>query len=63
MIYTGITRAKHLVAICSKAEVLRYAVSRKVERESALLDGCRDEERMKSHGSYTIIRHWSFACE
>jgi len=38
MIYTGITRAKHLVAICSKAEVLRYAVSRKVERESALLD-------------------------
>jgi exodeoxyribonuclease V alpha subunit len=39
MIYTGITRAKHLVAICSKAQVLRYAVSRKVERESALLDG------------------------
>jgi exodeoxyribonuclease V alpha subunit len=38
MIYTGITRAKHLVAICSKAEVLRYAVSRKVERASALLD-------------------------
>jgi exodeoxyribonuclease V alpha subunit len=37
MIYTGITRARQLAIICAKREVLRLAVGRKIERESALL--------------------------
>jgi hypothetical protein len=37
MIYTGITRARQVAVICSKHEVLRAAIARRVDRESALL--------------------------
>jgi exodeoxyribonuclease V alpha subunit len=42
MVYTGITRAKQLAVICAKRDVLRHAVSRKVEHESALLEFSTD---------------------
>jgi exodeoxyribonuclease V alpha subunit len=38
MVYTAITRAKELAVICAPAEVLHFAISRRVERESALLE-------------------------
>ena len=37
MVYTGITRARQLAIIAGKREILRFAVARCVERESALL--------------------------
>jgi exodeoxyribonuclease V alpha subunit len=37
MIYTGITRARHLAVIAAPADVLAQAIARRVERESALL--------------------------
>jgi len=36
ILYTGITRAKQLAIVCSTREVLQYAISRKIERESGL---------------------------
>lgn len=36
IIYTGITRAKHLAVVCSSAEVLRVSIQRRCERESGL---------------------------
>lgn len=38
MVYTAITRAKELAVICAPADVLRFAISRRVDRESALLE-------------------------
>jgi exodeoxyribonuclease V alpha subunit len=38
MIYTGMTRARNLAVVCSSAEVLRTAISRRVEREANLLE-------------------------
>jgi exodeoxyribonuclease V alpha subunit len=37
LIYTGITRAKDLVLLCSPPEILRVAISHRTWRESALL--------------------------
>jgi exodeoxyribonuclease V alpha subunit len=37
MIYTGITRAKELAVIAATPEVLKFAISRRIERQSALL--------------------------
>jgi exodeoxyribonuclease V alpha subunit len=39
MLYTGITRAKEQAIICATPAALQLAVSRRVERESALLGG------------------------
>jgi exodeoxyribonuclease V alpha subunit len=39
MVYTGITRARELVVICAATDVLRFAIGRRIERESALLLG------------------------
>ncbi|HEV3120012.1 MAG TPA: exodeoxyribonuclease V subunit alpha [Gemmataceae bacterium] len=38
MVYTGVTRAKHLAVICSKKEVLSCALGRRIERASGLMD-------------------------
>ncbi len=38
MVYTGITRARERAVIAATAEALRLSISRRVERESALLD-------------------------
>ena len=37
LVYTAITRAKSLAIICSSKEVLKFAVSRKIVRESGVL--------------------------
>lgn len=37
MIYTGITRARDLALVCGSKEVLRLAISRRINRESGLL--------------------------
>ena len=37
MVYTGITRAKKVVVLCGTKEVLRFAIGRKIERESGLM--------------------------
>ena len=37
LVYTAITRAKSLAVICSTKEVLKFAISRKIIRESGLL--------------------------
>jgi exodeoxyribonuclease V alpha subunit len=37
LVYTGITRAKDLVIICGPPEILRFAISHRTCRESALL--------------------------
>ena len=37
LIYTAITRAKSLAIICAAKDVLKFAVSRKIVRESGLL--------------------------
>jgi exodeoxyribonuclease V alpha subunit len=37
IIYTGITRAKQLAVVCAPPDVLRFAISRRIERQSALL--------------------------
>jgi exodeoxyribonuclease V alpha subunit len=37
MVYTGITRAKNLVAICGSEEILKRAIERRVEREANLI--------------------------
>jgi exodeoxyribonuclease V alpha subunit len=39
LIYTGITRAKDLVVVCSPPETLRFAINHRTCRESALLRG------------------------
>jgi exodeoxyribonuclease V alpha subunit len=39
LVYTAITRAKSLAIICSTKDVLRFAISRKIVRESGIL--CR----------------------
>jgi exodeoxyribonuclease V alpha subunit len=38
MVYTGITRAKDRPILAATAEVLRLAIGRRVERESAMLE-------------------------
>jgi exodeoxyribonuclease V alpha subunit len=38
LVYTGITRARELAVICGNKEALRFAVSRRTERESTLMD-------------------------
>jgi exodeoxyribonuclease V alpha subunit len=38
MIYTGITRARHLAIVCSSVEVLETAIARRVDREANLLE-------------------------
>ena len=40
ILYTGITRAKQLAIVCASREVLQYAISRKIERESGLRLSC-----------------------
>ena len=37
LIYTAVTRAKSLAIICSAKDVLRFAIGRKIMRESGLL--------------------------
>jgi exodeoxyribonuclease V alpha subunit len=37
LLYTGITRARHLAVVCGTREALGTAIGRKVEREAALL--------------------------
>jgi len=38
MVYTGITRARQVAVICSRKEVLRSAIKRKMERESGVME-------------------------
>jgi exodeoxyribonuclease V alpha subunit len=50
MVYTGLTRARKLVVVASRPEVLRTAVSRRIERDSGLwLEAC--DVRKASDGS------------
>jgi exodeoxyribonuclease V alpha subunit len=38
LIYTGITRAKSLAVICSTKDALRFAIGRRIQRESGILN-------------------------
>jgi exodeoxyribonuclease V alpha subunit len=37
LVYTAITRAKSLAILCSTKEVLRFAIGRRIVRESGIL--------------------------
>jgi exodeoxyribonuclease V alpha subunit len=39
IVYTGITRAKQLAVICGTRDVLRFAIRRRIERETGLTPG------------------------